>query len=103
MRITPDKNRPPQAEHLFTPEQYQTTLNFMLDRCKVNTAKLEQTLALANAAMEDKRLSLSLSRMTVVQGRPRLRDRVTSVLKTEERKIQVRRTRAAPAPARVRD
>jgi hypothetical protein len=30
-----------------------------------------------------------MSRMTVIQGRPRLRDRVTSVLKTEERKAQV--------------
>lgn len=81
-----------QAEHLFTPEQYQTTLVFILERCKVNVAKLQQTLALANAAMEDKRVSLSLSRMTVVQGRPRLRDRVASVLKTDERKAQVCRT-----------
>jgi hypothetical protein len=55
----------------------------------VNVAKLQQILALANAAMEDKRISLSLSRMTVVQGRPRLRDRVASVLKTDERKAQV--------------
>ena len=60
----------------------------------MNVAKLQQTLALANAAMEDKRISLSLSRMTVVQGRPRLRDRVASVLKTDERKAQVR-----PKPA----
>jgi hypothetical protein len=39
--------------------------------------------------MDDRKLSLKLSRMTVIQGRPRLRDRVTSVLKTEERKAQV--------------
>ena len=61
----------------------------MLDRCKVDVAKLEQTLALSKAATEEKKLSLTLSRMTVIQGRPRLRDRVTSVLKTDERKAQV--------------
>ena len=78
-----------QAEHLFTPGQYETTLSYVLDKCKVDTVKLEQTLALYKASMEDKKLSLSLSRMTVIQGRPRLRDRVTSVLKTDERKAQV--------------
>jgi hypothetical protein len=34
-------------------------------------------------------LSLKLSRMTVIQGRPRLRDLVSRELKTEERKAQV--------------
>lgn len=50
---------------------------------------LDQTQALLQASMEDKRLSLKLSRMTVIQGRPRLRDRVSSELRTEERKAQV--------------
>jgi hypothetical protein len=83
-----------QAEHLFTPAQYETTLGFVLDRCKVDISRLEQTLALSKAASEDKRMSLTLSRMTVIQGRPRLRDRVTSVLKTDERKAQVGLTRS---------
>ena len=52
-------------------------------------AALEQTQALINASSDDRKLSLQLSRMTVIQGRPRLRDRVTSMLKTEERKAQV--------------
>ena len=55
----------------------------------MDVQKLEQTLALAKVAAEDKKMSLSLSRMTVIQGRPRLRDRVASVLHTEERKAQV--------------
>jgi hypothetical protein len=79
-----------QAEHLFTPAQYETTLGFVLDRCKVDMGRLEQTLALSKAANEDKKMSLTLSRMTVIQGRPRLRDRVNTVLKTDERKAQVR-------------
>jgi hypothetical protein len=50
---------------------------------------LEQILALSQASMEDRRLCLKLSRMTVMEGRPRLRDRVSSTLRTEERKAQV--------------
>lgn len=61
----------------------------MLDKCAIDKTALEQTLALSRASMEDRKLSLKLSRMTVVVGRPRLRDRVSSVLGTEERKAQV--------------
>ena len=61
----------------------------MLDHCTVDTKALEQTLALHESAAEDKKLNLKMSRMTVIQGRPRLRDRVSSMLKTEERKAQV--------------
>ena len=50
---------------------------------------MEQTQALMQASMDDRKLSLQMSRMTVIQGRPRLRDRVTSELRTEERKAQV--------------
>jgi hypothetical protein len=50
---------------------------------------MEQTRTLIQASMDDRKLSLQMSRMTVIQGRPRLRDRVTSELKTEERKAQV--------------
>jgi hypothetical protein len=78
-----------QAEHLFTPQQYETTLQFVLDKCEVDVAALEQVHALTQASQEDRRLSLKMSRMTVIQGRPRLRDRVSSELKTEERKAQV--------------
>ena len=56
----------------------------------MDTARLEQTLLLSKAAVEDKRVSLGLSRMAVIQGRPRLRDRVSKLLKTDERKAQVR-------------
>ncbi len=61
----------------------------MLDKCKVDGARLEQTQALAQAAAEDKKVCLGLSRMTVIQGRLRLRDRVSTLLKTDERKAQV--------------
>ena len=78
-----------QAEHLYTPKEYEDALLFVLEHCEVDLAGLEQTRQLVQASMDDRKLSLKLSRMTVIQGRPRLRDRVTSVLKTEERKAQV--------------
>jgi hypothetical protein len=78
-----------QAEHLFTPAQYEAALQFVLAQCEVDAKVLEETHALCQATLEDRRLSLKLSRMTVMEGRPRLRDRVTSVLRTEERKAQV--------------
>ena len=80
---------PAQAEHLYTPQQYEATLQFVLEKCEVDVAALTQIHALIQANLEDKRLSLKLSRMTVIQGRPRLRDLVSSELKTEERKAQV--------------
>ena len=78
-----------QAEHLCTPAEYEAAIQFVLTQCEVDAMALEQTQALCQATMEDRKLSLKLSRMTVVEGRPRLRDRVTSVLRTEERKAQV--------------
>ncbi len=78
-----------QAEHLFTPAQYEAALQFVLDHCEVDGAGLEQTLALCQASLEDRRLSLKMSRMTVMEGRPRLRDRVAKSLRTEENKAQV--------------
>jgi hypothetical protein len=78
-----------QAEHLFTPAEYEGSLQYVLEHCEVDRAGLEQILALSQASMEDRRLCLKLSRMTVMEGRPRLRDRVSSTLRTEERKAQV--------------
>ena len=78
-----------QAEHLYTPAQYEGTLQYVLENCEVDHASLEQAHVLITANTDDRKMSLQLSRMTVIQGRPRLRDRVTSTLKTEERKAQV--------------
>lgn len=87
--LSPLNRACPQAESLFTPEQYEATLAFVLERCKTDCKRLEQTLALATAAVENKKLGLALSRMKVMKGRPRLRDRIASVLTTDERKAQV--------------
>ena len=78
-----------QAEHLYTPKEYEDTLLFVLEHCEVDAAGLEQTRQLVQASTDDRKLSLKLSRMTVIQGRPRLKDHVSSVLKSESRKAQV--------------
>jgi hypothetical protein len=78
-----------QAEHLFTPEQYERTIQYALERCDVDGPGLEQLQTLFLATAQERSLCLKMSRMAVMEGRPRLRDRVTSVLKTEERKAQV--------------
>lgn len=78
-----------QAEHLFTPAEYEAALQFVLEHCEVDAKTLEQTLALCQASLEDRKLSLKMSRMTVMEGRPRLRDRVASTLRTEEKRAQV--------------
>lgn len=64
-------------------------MRFILDHCVVDAKGLEQTLALQQAAASEKSVNLKLSRMTVIQGRPRLRDRVSTMFRTEERKAQV--------------
>lgn len=55
----------------------------------MDLAALEQTHQLMLASIDDRKISLKMSRLTVVQGRPRLRDRVTSELKTDEKKTQM--------------
>lgn len=77
-----------QAENLHAPALYEAALLYVLDKCEVDTAALEQTHQLMLASADDRKLSLKMSRLTVVQGRPRLRDRVTSEFKTEEKKAQ---------------
>jgi len=78
-----------QADNLFTPDQYRLSLLLVLGNTLIQTEILEQTVALGRSTREDLKNSLKLSRMTVIQGRPRLRDRVNTVLKTDERKAQV--------------
>lgn len=78
-----------QAENLYTPEQYQDTLVYLLKAASVNTKDLHQVRSQCLALQEERRLNLKLSRITVFKGRPRLRDRLTKVYQTEERKTQV--------------
>ena len=78
-----------QADGLFTPDEYLSTLTFMLSKVNVEVSIMQQNLALIRAGREDKKLSLAMRNMTVIQGRPRLRDKVSSNLRTEENKTRV--------------
>ena len=74
---------------MFRPEQYEETMLFVMERCVVDRAALDQIYAMSQASNVDRSNCLKLSRMTVIKGRPRLRDRVSSELGTEERRAQV--------------
>jgi len=65
-----------QADIMYTPEEQLNTMYFILQKAKVNVKLLEDNLAISKAMRDDTRLSLQMSRMQVVQGRPRLRDRL---------------------------
>lgn len=78
-----------QSDNLFTPEEYANTLEFVLSNCAVDTVSLDHAWSLVQAKRVDRSLCLKLKNVSVVQGRPRLRDRITSTLKTDERKTQL--------------
>lgn len=78
-----------QAEHLFAPADYEAALVWLLGACVTGGRELQQVRAQCQAMQEERRLNLKQSRIVVFQGRPRLRDRVATVFKTEERKAQV--------------
>lgn len=69
-----------QAETLYTQEEQADTIKFILEKVRVDTNVLEQNFAIHQAIREDTQRSLKVSRMQIVQGRPRLRDRLTHSL-----------------------
>lgn len=68
-----------QSEHLYTPQEQLECMQFLLERSQINTMLLEQNLAISKAVKEDTKISLQMSRLQVVQGRPRLRDRLQKI------------------------
>jgi len=62
-----------QADNLYTPEQYENTILFILGQCVVQTQGIEQTMVLTRAIREGHKNDLKMSRMPSVKGRPRLR------------------------------
>lgn len=65
-----------QSEIMYTPEEQMNTIYYILNNSKVQVKILEDNLAISKAIKDDTKLSLQMSRMQVVQGRPRLRDRL---------------------------
>ena len=65
-----------QADHMYTQVEQLKTIGYMLENCKVDTVFLEQNVLSIQRHKEDIHQSLQLSRMQVIQGRPRLRDKL---------------------------
>ena len=99
-----------QADNLYTPEQYENTILFILGQCVVQTQGIEQTIILTRAIREEHKNDLKMSRMPAIKGRPRLRlvsilficlndmniiiffitrDKLSTTLKTEDRKAHI--------------
>ena len=77
-----------QADTSFTPEEQLSTLSFVLGHTQVNTNVLQQNLAIVKARSEERALCLKMKSVVAIQGRPRLRDRVSSTLNTQDSKMQ---------------
>lgn len=71
-----------QLDKLYTPEEELSCLRFLLEKCVLDIQVLDQNVQIYKAQKNDLRLSLQMSRLQVVQGRPRLRDKL--VVKNDE-------------------
>ena len=78
-----------QAERLFTPAEYLSSVNFVFEHCVVDSAGLWAHCAVIAGRQEERSLQLKLKTLTVIQGRPRLRDRLKSTLNDPARRVQV--------------
>ena len=77
-----------QSDTSFTPEQQGDTMVFVLGHMQVNTNALQQNLAIVRARSEERKLCLKMKSVVAIQGRPRLRDRLSSTLNTQDSKMQ---------------
>ena len=77
------------ADVSFTPEEQAKSLHFLIHHMQVDVNTLNQNRLLYNARREEKTLCLKLKSVVAIQGRPRLRDRLSTTLKTDDHKTQV--------------
>jgi len=77
-----------QSDTSFTPEEQGDTMAFVLGHMSVNVNALQQNLAIVRARHEERKLCLKMKSVVSIQGRPRLRDRLSSTFNTQENKMQ---------------
>ena len=77
-----------QADSSFSPEEQLETMAFVLGHMQVNTNALQQNLAIVKARKEERQLCMKMKSVVAIQGRPRLRDRISSTLNTQDSKMQ---------------
>ena len=77
-----------QTDTSFSPEDQGDTMAFVLGHMSVNVNALQQNLAIVRARNEERKLCLKLKTVVAIQGRPRLRDRLSSTLNTQDSKMQ---------------
>jgi hypothetical protein len=67
-----------QSEVMYTPFEQMDTIHYILSKALVNTNLVEKNIEISKALREETHINLKQSRMQVVQGRPRLRDKLVS-------------------------
>ena len=77
-----------QTDTSFSPEDQGDTMAFVLGHMSVNVNALQQNLAIVRARNEERKLCLKLKTVVAIQGRPRLRDRLSSTFNTQDSKMQ---------------
>ena len=77
-----------QADTSFSPEEQLETMAFVIGHMQVNTVSLQQNLAIVRARREERQLCLKLKSAVAIQGRPRLRSRLSSTFNTQDSKMQ---------------
>ena len=77
-----------QADSSFSPEEQLETMAFVLGHMQVNVTALQANLAIVKARRDEKQLCLKLKSAVAIQGRPRLRSRLSSTFNTQDSKMQ---------------
>ena len=67
-----------QADLLYTPEQQLSVIAYILLEAKVSTDMLKKNMEISKVMRDENKFNLKLKRMQVVQGRPRLRDKLAT-------------------------
>ena len=77
-----------QTDTCFTKEEQGETLAFVLGHMQVNTNALQQNLAIVRTRNEERKLCLKMKSVVNIEGRPRLRDRLSSTFNAQDTKMQ---------------
>ena len=72
----------------YTPAQVEKSLRFMFQHLVVDCVTLQQTRLVAASQLEEKKYNLKLKSTAVIEGRPRLRDKLRSEFRTKDVKSQ---------------
>lgn len=66
-----------QAENMYSKKEQMHVMHYILKMCTMDVSVVQQNIVISQALKNDNQIYLKQKRMQVVEGRPRLRDRLT--------------------------